>query len=136
MTRRLRLLASCLAAAIVGQASCSWITGVDDDEFRIRVDSIVAPASVGVNDTLRLTLYGFVGPSGCYSLDRIDAHRTTHSIELTVRGRHRSGRGVACTQAMVFLNHLYAVPPPLGIPFSVQVRQPDGSLLTRPIPVE
>ncbi len=26
--------------------------------------------------------------------------------------------------------------PPLAVPFSVLVRQPDGSRLTRPIPVE
>lgn len=135
MMRRSLPLAPCLVAAILCQASCSWITGADDDESRIRVDSIAAPASVGVNDTLRVTLYGVVGRNGCYALDRIDTHRTTNSIELSVWGRHKRGGGVVCTQAVVFLRHGYTIPPPLAVPFSVLVRQPDGSRLTRPIPV-
>jgi hypothetical protein len=119
---------------VVALSSCSWITGSDDDEYRIRVDSIAVPASVGASDTLRVTLYGYVGSSGCYSLDRIDALRRNHSLELTVWGRHRTGGNIVCTQAVVFLREPYAIPPPFADPFSVVIRQPDGSHLTVAVP--
>jgi len=121
--------------ALIATVSCSLISGDDYDHFRIRVDSIVAPDTAASGDSLRITLFGFVGPDGCYSFDRIDSRRTTNSVELSVWGRHRTGRGFACTHAVVELRQSHVVPPPLGIPFSVIVVQPDGSRLNRPIDV-
>ncbi len=117
-------------------SSCSWITGTDEEEYRIRVDSITAPASVRAVDTLRLVLHGVVGPDGCYRFDRIDERRLTNGVELAVWGIHETGSGLECLHVVVMLNEPYEVVPPLPDPFTVFVRQPDGSRLERSIAVE
>jgi len=125
-----------LLGAQVALASCSWITGADDDRYRVRVDSISAPTSIRPTDTLRVVLYGDVGRDGCYEFDRIEARRFASSVELTVCGAYVGGPEVACVQIVTKLHESYAIPPPLSNPFTVAVRQPDGSRLEREVRVE
>jgi hypothetical protein len=112
------------------------ITGADEDVYRIRVDSISAPAKVGSLDTLRIVLHGVVGPDGCYRFDRIESRRLVDGVELAVWGVHDTSRDVGCTLMVVPLNESHEILPPFPLPFTLFVRQPDGSRMERPIPIE
>lgn len=130
-----RLKVPLFVSAAAWLCSCSWITGVDTRDYRIRVDSIAAPARASAGDTLRFVLHGTVGPDGCHKLERIDEYRSLNSVELVVWGQEKTGN-VGCTLAVIELHHAYAVAPPLGDPFSIIVLQPDGSRLVRSLPVD
>lgn len=103
--------------------------------FIVRVDSIVAPATMAANDTLIVWFFGYVGSDGCSYVERIDKYLTLGELRVTFRGKYDGRPGVACTMAPVSLHHPEVVLPPRSSPFRIIVLQPDGTLLQRSIVV-
>lgn len=104
-------------------------------QFIVRVDSIVAPATIASNDTLIVWFFGYVGSDGCSYVERVDKYLTHAELRVTFRGKYDGRPGVVCTMAPVSLHHPEVVLPPRSSPFRIIVLQPDGTLLQRAIVV-
>ncbi len=128
-----------VAGVLLAGAACGGcgLLGPSTSHYTIRVDSLSAPAAVARTDTLRVRFFGFIGPDGCWSLASVDRQVTTSSLDVTFRGQHQRGGGIACTQMVVYLDRRESVAPPLGGPaFTITVHEPDGSKLTRTVAVQ
>ncbi|MEZ4587166.1 MAG: hypothetical protein R2909_12255 [Gemmatimonadales bacterium] len=118
----------------VAAASACGLFGPTSDDFVIAVDSIGGPLAVSAAVAFDQRLYGMVGPNGCYSLREVRMTRSPASAEVTVVGRRRNG--AVCTQEPVYLGGVaVTIVPPVMDPFTLRVRQPDGSTLTKTIRV-
>lgn len=98
--------------------------------FVIRVDSIVA-APAGVGDTLTVTYHGVVGSNLCYALDRVEESQVPDSVVVLFHGVRQLG--VPCEQTFSILTSVRRYLPPRRSPFTVVVRQPDGSFLRKTV---
>lgn len=124
------LLGGLIAAASSG-AGCSAISESDSngdvDTLIADVDSIEVPTHISSSDTLPVTLYGRVGPNGCYSFDRFEVKRSPGTLLLRPMVRHRTGDDLVCTMAIVPLEETYRAPPPFSEEtWTITVPQPDG----------
>lgn len=117
-----------LTAGILFSHACDGIAGPDHEDFVVRVDSLQVVSAGSATDSLRIRLFGVVGPDGCHALQRIDADAVTEMLEITVYGRRKVG-DATCTQLEVRLDEIVSAPPPWVPPFSIIVHQPDGSTL-------
>jgi hypothetical protein len=112
--------------AAAATAACD-VLGTGDEEFVIAVDSIVAPAAIAPDDTLRVRFHGQVGPDGCSRLVSVERRASAAELEVRFHGARR--RGSYCTQMPVPLDHTETVRPPLVDPFTVTARQPGGAMV-------
>jgi hypothetical protein len=117
--------------AAVTLAACDRL-GLGPNQFIIKVDSISAPDTLRTTDTLRVRSWGFIGPSGCYRLDNVYKERRSNEILIQFNGLHVEE---TCTQALVFLDYTDKTAPPLANPFTIKVKQPDGSIMSRSVNV-
>jgi hypothetical protein len=122
--------------SLVAAASGCDLMGPDSETFTVRVDSIVAPATIAPGDTLTVRFHGFVGPDGCHRLDRVDRARGPGILQMGFHGERSTGRNLDCTSMLVLLDHEERVAPPLDDPFLIVVRQPGGGTLERVVRVE
>lgn len=106
--------------------------GTGTEYFTIRVDSIVAPASIGPGESLTARFLGRIGPHGCYGLDEVRSARSPGLLLIEFRGKAVDG---LCTQEPVNLDHRVDLPPPFDDPFVIRVVQPAGPPLERSVGV-
>ncbi|HEX6533577.1 MAG TPA: hypothetical protein VF041_03215 [Gemmatimonadaceae bacterium] len=97
------------------------------------VTALAAPDTVPAAGPLTVTVTVTVG--GCLSFERFHVERTAARLDLVAVGRDGSGPGVACTADVRYEAHEYSAGPPFTDPFTVAVRQPDGSSITRQVHV-
>jgi hypothetical protein len=135
-----KLIISCvLPSLLIGAlwTGCSIISvGPSTSTFTIEVDSISVPSELASTDTLVIRPFGRVGPNGCYSFERFEASKTSSSLDLKLIGELVEGDDIGCLTAIVELDTTYTVPPPLEGPFEIEIKQPDGSVLTRAVEVK
>ncbi|MGQ0765632.1 MAG: hypothetical protein ACT4OZ_08200 [Gemmatimonadota bacterium] len=124
----LRLL---VLAALVSSAACRL--GDDVSGFIVRVDSIGAPNSIRSADTLAIRFWGSVGPDQCSRLIGVERAGGPGLLRIAFRGERKSGN---CAQMPVSLQHIERVAPPLADPFRIEVRQPDGEILSSTVIVQ
>jgi hypothetical protein len=105
--------------------------GLGPTEFIVRVDSISAPDAIAATDTLIVRFWGRLGPDGCSRLDEFDTGRAPGVFEITFHGE-RLERG-QCTDMPVALIHDETILPPMQDPFTIRVRQPDGTTLNKSV---
>lgn len=131
MTRNARLaIALLIFAGAFAAAGCDFL-GPEVDEFVIQVDSVQAPGAVSGGAPFEVRFYGFVGPDGCYSFKDFRVSRTQNAADVTVIGQHHQRSGIACADALVFLDgRPLTIEPPVSDPFTLRVRQPNGTVLT------
>ena len=127
------LLAQIVLAGSLAVAGCDML-GPDTREFVIRIDSIKAPGAVSGGAAFDVKFYGFVGPNGCYSFKEFRVEKSSSSADITVLGERTTG---LCAQALVFLTgQPLTIQPPVSDPFTLRVRQPDGTILSSTIRAE
>ncbi|MCW9708031.1 hypothetical protein [Fodinibius salsisoli] len=125
-----------LFALVIG-AGCSVINGdTQSSTFTIKVDSINVPSEVASDDTLTVRPFGTVGPNGCYSFERFESSRTSSSLDLKLVGELTEGDDIGCFDAIVQLDTVFKVPPPLEGSFEINIQQPDESVLSRTVEVK
>lgn len=131
-----RLFCTSLVLSLCYCSACSllWTDGEPDAHyFTARVDSVSVPSTVRATDTLTVSLHGWIGSNGCFSFERFEAERSPAQLKLSVIGSVVDAQ--ACPAVMVPIPSEYKVAPPLEGPFSIVVRQPDGSTLERTVEV-
>lgn len=123
-------------AAVGAGAGCNIVSPADGlQQYIIRVDSLTAPASVAANDSLPLKFYGAL-PDGCHQYSHLEALVGPQRVEVTVFGTMKTGKNVACTLIYGIVSPTLKAPPPHTNPVTVVIHQPNGSELTRQIPVK
>ena len=115
----------CLVVSCLVQLHCDQRYGY----FVVRVDSLVVPDSLPHTDTLRIRLFGTIGGSSAYSLDRIDVEFGEHGVDLTVWGKF-DRKAVVVFDLMVELRKSYDVYPVAPGEFRIRVHQPDSTILS------
>ena len=103
--------------AVVPQAPSSLIA---------EVDSIRVPSRIGITDTLSVRLQGTVGPSGCYSFNRMAIERAPRQVRLVPLVQRASRGDAACTMALVPLDETARVDPPF-VPGTLTITVPQPS---------
>jgi len=127
-----------LAAAILG-CGLTGACGVIDPaptEFMIKADSIVGPNAVSGGASFTQTIYGYVGPSGCFRFKEFRMSQTQHLVDVTIIGYRNDGPDVVCTASLEFMQQTLTVSPPMSNPLTISIRQPDGTVLTKTISIE
>ncbi len=121
-----------LLSALLLASGCGILEG-DATRFIVRVDSIVAPASVGPEGPLVVRFLGMIGPNGCSRLAEVPSGRSPGLLEVQFHGELRDG---VCTQEPVLLDYQQELAPPFLDPFVIRVLQPSGPPLERSVPVQ
>ena len=132
------LAALAVVLALLGVNSCSDGThpAFFEHSFPIWVDSLAAPVTIAASDTLELQFWGYVGPNDCHTFGGFTAKWADHAVELTLWYHYYRRADVACQPIPFFLvGEPYRIDPLPAGPFTVAVRQPDGSSLERTIQV-
>ena len=132
------LAALVVVLALLGISSCSDGThpAFFEHSFPIWVDSLAAPAMIAVNDTLELQFWGYVGPNDCHTFGGFTAEWADHAVELTLWYHYYRRTNVGCQPEPLYLvGEPYRIDPLPAGPFTVAVKQPDGSSFERTIQV-
>lgn len=113
-----------LSAAVFILSSCTSTTEPDREKFIIDVDSISAPQSINLNDTLRIQFWGIIGSNGCYSFGNFESNTSGEQLTITPWGYYTEAG--ACTDAIVELRgeEFKVVPEKKGT-ISIIISQPD-----------
>ena len=120
-----------LALALIIGPGCWNPFAPDRERITLVVDEIDAPTEVGAAAPLSVTLTVVTG--GCKQFDRIEANRSANRLTLTVHGWDRP-RAI-CTSDIRYESRPYEAMPPFTDPFTIAVRQPDGSELRHEVRV-
>ena len=97
--------------------------------YLIQVDSIVAPDTVTPKTVFEIKLYGIVGPSGCYSLEKVYCFVTDDkNISIEARGNYRY-EGKACPEGTVILDTKVETNVPSTGTYTIKVLRQDYSYL-------
>lgn len=121
------------AALVIGQ--CGETADAQRRLFVVRVDSIQTPPAVGVGDTMKVRFWGVIGNNACYSFSHFEVQRDSLRATVTVWGKHIPAE--VCAAVMVELDGrvLPLVPQKKGT-LTLNIRQPDGTALTRTVVVQ
>ena len=117
------------ASLFIGVVSCT--SPSDSNTFTIKVDSITGPNAVSGGIAFENTLWGTIGPNGCYHFLTLSTSRSPSQIDVTVIGEKSNGS--ICTQQLPLLREVLRVEPIVPNAFFIVVHQPDGSTLSRRI---
>jgi hypothetical protein len=90
---------------------------------------VAVPAELAPGSELVVTVTVVTG--GCKRFERFVAGRAADRLTLTARGRDGAGAGVSCPDDIRYEPRPYRAAPPFVDPFTVAVRQPDGTELAR-----
>lgn len=124
-------------SALVGGALFTSACGIvepDTREYGVRVDSITGPLVAARGSMVEQRLYGMVGSNGCSSVREVRVVPQGATTTVEVRALYRP---VMCPQMLIFLDgYVVRLLVPNTPTFTVSVKQPDGSVLTRVLTVE
>jgi len=118
----------------VSITSLNCITEPTPQQFIVRVDSLTHSASVSVDDTIRLQLFGTIGPDGCHSFSHFETTTTSSELHLTVWGERSEAQ--ICPTVMVSLDgREYSTQASSPGWYFINIHQPDGTVLRDSIQV-
>jgi hypothetical protein len=105
------------------------------ESFIIKVDSIHVPGVITSNNPFDIEFFGIIGTDGCHSFSHYihSLNNTCLIIEALGNYDYRAG---LCPAVMVYLDgHKLNVTIPLPGTYTIKIREPDYSTLTRQITV-
>jgi len=110
--------------------SCSFDTKTVEP-YMIQVDSIAAPDTVSPKVIFEIRLYGIIGPSSCYSLEKVYVF-VTEQKEITVeaRGTYRYD-GTPCAEGVVYLDTSVETNVPASGIYTIKTLQQDNTYLEK-----
>lgn len=113
--------------AVAALSACaSGGSGAVENEGTIQ--HVEAPASIGADEELVLTVHGVAGPNLCHALVRIDRTRSEGRLTLRAITASSEREGTMCAQALAEFEEEVRVPPPFRTgTFEVAVEE-DGAV--------
>ena len=96
--------------------------------FEARIDSVTAPAAILGSDSLRIVVFGYLGPNGCWDYDRVERRRDGSQLFLTAFGVHVLGEDLASQTTLSFFQ-VDLVEAPVSSPGSVEILAEQGDTL-------
>jgi hypothetical protein len=110
--------------------SCSFETKTIEP-YIIQVDSIVAPDTVTPKTVFEIRLLGIVGPSSCYSLEKVYVFVTEQKdISVEARGTFRYD-GTPCADGVVYLDTTVETNVPTSGTYTIKALQQDNTYLVK-----
>lgn len=134
MTQRYQLLGSMGLLLLVDSCDTTQRPPADY-EYRVHVDSVEAPTSVSLGDTVVIRFYGVVSPDDCGSFLRIEDTPHGQEIDFSVWAIRR--QQVVCSSVMVYLQgEEYRFVATKGGTTTITIYQPNGLTLQHLIEVQ
>ena len=96
--------------------------------FKIKIDSVQAPASVFLRDTVKLRVWGIIGANSNYSFSNLESSLSNSKIELTFIGKHMPAY-TAEDVIIQFQGDVFPIVPISKGPFEIIINEPDRSAL-------
>jgi hypothetical protein len=96
------------------------------DYYQIKVDSIISPDTISIEQALTLEFYGIIGINGCHSFHKFEIAYDSSSIKISVIGQYVHYE--LCTENLPLLNgkELLIYKLPSGNT-DIQINNPDGN---------
>jgi hypothetical protein len=96
--------------------------------FIVKVDSLAHATAFAINDTIKIKLYGTVGPDGCHAFSHFEDTTQPLQLDLTVWGA--SSSSTACPMVMVYLDgkEYKTLASQSGL-YRINIHQPVGNVL-------
>lgn len=97
-------------------------------EYIVKVDSLTHSSYLSKYDTIKIKLYGIIGPDGCQSFSHIEDKKQPLHLDLTVWGKSISSN--TCPAVMVYLDgkEYKTLATQSGV-YKIIIHQPDRSIL-------
>lgn len=95
-------------------------------QYKVKVDSIQAPNSVNLGDTVVVRFFGTIARDGCSSFSRFEDLLGNLTVDLTVWAQRK--KAFACPTVMVYLDgkEYKFIGTKMG-QLTITIHQPDGS---------
>jgi hypothetical protein len=126
-SRRILLAVSILAAG----ATVSCLTDPAVDIYHLAADSISAPDTVTIGDTLFIRIH-YTLIDGCHSLKRVESTSSVDGLTCRLIGRKIHAM---CDDAVRYRSYLFTRPDLVPGIFTISVDQPEGADLVRQVVV-
>lgn len=99
--------------------------------YKIKIDKIIVPDTVYIQDTLKIKLDGTVGPDGCHSFKGFEVEKVGSEINITAWGS-RPNFSTMCPTVMVYLNgkECKVIIPKTG-QYKINIMQPDNTVFSK-----
>jgi hypothetical protein len=106
------------------------------EPFLIKVDSIHVPNALVSNTPFDIDFFGTIGSDGCYRFESFKNSVSSKDVLIEAWGSY-DGKAGACPTVMVYLtgNKLSVTVPVPGY-YSIKIKQPDNSTLSKQITVK
>lgn len=79
------------------------------EPYAIRIDSIYAPDTVAIRTLFEIRLFGYIGPSKCYSFDKAYYNiESQNDIYVEAWGKY-TYEGTPCVSELVFMDQVLSV---------------------------
>lgn len=105
------------------------------DSFIIKVDSIHVPHVITSKNPFDIELFGIIGTDGCHSFSQYIYSLGSNCLRIEALGNYDYRAGL-CPAIMVYLDgHKLNVTIPLPGIYTIKIREPDYTFLTRQITV-
>ena len=107
--------------------------------FIAEVTFFEAPDSITYDDPLSIRIRGYLGPTLCYKLDRIELTRRANTLDITVHGLYDHGIHGICLTALSYFDEEILIAAPVTtsdlVDFDITIHQPDGSTLEHTVSI-
>ena len=120
-------------ALAVASTGCESVLG-PGRTIVLPITVLETPAAIAPGETL--VVRATVQSGGCLRFLRLEAVRAAGRVTLTALGLDNSSPETLCPADIRTEVHEHRVEPPLGDPFTVAARQPDGTETTRVVRVQ
>ncbi|MEX2639237.1 MAG: hypothetical protein WD266_01030 [Balneolales bacterium] len=125
-----------LSVVIIVLSGCGLISDSDSENtFVINVESIAAPESVALGDTVVINFFGIIGNNGCFHFSHFEDFEADDGLEIEAHGGFSGGR--SCPEVIVDLDGkaFRYVPDSPGEKI-IRVLRPQSDPLERRVTVE
>ena len=103
--------------------------------YLIRIDSLKVPDAITSKVQFEVSLFGTIGPNGCYSFEKFYYYATPQNeVIIEVWGRYQYD-GTTCTGSTVYLNEKIELTISLPGVYTIKVLKPDSNYLVKEITV-
>lgn len=95
--------------------------------YHVKVDTLIIPDSISVNDTLIANVRGTLGPSACYSFSNFEVNWLNDVVTLKVIGKYVN---VGCIQAFMCLDEDYKLNNIKQGYFKIKIINPENQFIS------
>jgi hypothetical protein len=123
-----KLFGTVILLFVISNTLVSCFKGERVEYYIVKIDSISAPDTVSMRDTLTIKLWAIIGYNTSYRFSLFEAKRTINQLDLTVWGKHLID-AISLQVVVDWRGKEYDIYPVYSPLLTIKIHQPDGSIL-------